>query len=245
MASVIARIKLARGESGYYDEISGVCLNWKHPVAEVLLGTDCSGLRASLRAHRIELMAGSLGQSKTFKQVLMEAKSKRTGEDLNTLMGDTPLAAEPTEVINEEASTVSTKAKATVDFVTPDKNEVKSAAKEDVKNEEKVEDTKAEAATVAVAAEDISDEEADGAEETVGDMTVKPGSIRKLKIGATREITSSTDIVSAESSDESIVTVTFEGKKAVVTGVSVGNAVVTLKDGANGEGIVETTVVKA
>ena len=237
MTKVVARIRLARGESGYYDDVSGICLNWNHPTAEVLLGTDCSGLRTSLKAHRIELLAGSLGTPKTFKQVLMEAKAKRTGEDLKTLMGNTPLAADPTEVINDDTvSNQIPKPTSTIDAQGPDKNTPK------------VETAPAKKQAAAVQADEPVAEEADAEDstkETVGDMTVKPGSIRKLKIGSTREITSTTEIVSAESSNEKAATVTFEGKKAVVTGVAVGNTVITLKDAVNGEGIVETTVVKA
>ena len=79
MAKVIARIRLAHGETGYYDEKSGIFLNWSHPEADVMEGTDCSGLRVSSRCRRIKVLSGSLGKSKSFKQILAEAKAKRLG----------------------------------------------------------------------------------------------------------------------------------------------------------------------
>lgn len=79
MANVIARIRLAKGETGYYDEKSGIFLNWSHPEADVLEGTDCSGLRLSRRCHRIKVLSGSLGKPKSLKRMLAESKAKRLG----------------------------------------------------------------------------------------------------------------------------------------------------------------------
>lgn len=103
MADIVATIRLADGETGYYDEKSDIYLNWKHPVKDILKGTDCSGLRTSARFGRIKVIAGSLGQDKSFKQVLMEAKSKRTGIPLKKLMGKSPIVTntEPQEIINK------------------------------------------------------------------------------------------------------------------------------------------------
>lgn len=88
MAKVIARIRLAKGETGYYDEKSNIFLSWSHPAADVVEGTDCSGLRTSLRCRRIELVDGSLGKPKTFKHILMEAKAKRLGVPVEHIIHD-------------------------------------------------------------------------------------------------------------------------------------------------------------
>lgn len=79
MAKVIARIRLAHGETGYYDEKSGIFLSWGHPEADVMEGTDCSGLRTSRRCGRIKVLSGSLGKSKSLKQILAESKAKHLG----------------------------------------------------------------------------------------------------------------------------------------------------------------------
>ncbi len=101
MANVIARVKLAPGEAGFFDREANVYLNWEHPVADVVKGVPLKKLRRAVKDKKIVVVAGTLGQSKTFKQILMEAKSKRTGIPLEELMGDTPLAFEPTEVISD------------------------------------------------------------------------------------------------------------------------------------------------
>ena len=101
MANVIARVKLAPGETGFFDSQANIYLNWNHPVGNVIKGADLKGLRAAVRDKKIIVIEGTLGQKKTFKQILMEAKSKRTGIPLEQLMGDTPLAFEPTEIISD------------------------------------------------------------------------------------------------------------------------------------------------
>jgi hypothetical protein len=101
MANVIARVKLAPGETGFFDREANVYLNWGHPVADVIKGAPLKKLRRAVKDKKIVVVAGTLGQGKTFKQILMEAKSKRTGIPLEELMGNTPLAFEPTEVISD------------------------------------------------------------------------------------------------------------------------------------------------
>ncbi len=101
MANVIAQVKLAPGETGFFDSEAKIYLNWSHPVADIFKGTPLKKLRKAVKDKKIVVVAGTLGQSKTFKQILMEAKSKRTGIPLEKLMGNTPLAFEPTEVISD------------------------------------------------------------------------------------------------------------------------------------------------
>ena len=79
MANVVARIRLANGETGYYDDKSGIFLNWSHPEADVTDDMDLSGLRVSRRCRRIKVLSGSLGKPKSFKHILAEAKAKRLG----------------------------------------------------------------------------------------------------------------------------------------------------------------------
>lgn len=233
--AIIARIKLAQGETGYYDEKTGIYLNWRNPIADVKLGSDLSGLRRSVKHRRIHVIEGTLGTQKTFKQILLEKKAARTGIPLEKLMGHTPLAVEPTEADALDKKAEAPKTEPAAEPAAPAADPVAENKAAAPANE------KAKAAMEALAADAV---EEDGADETVADMTVKPGSIKKLKVGATREITSSVEIASAESSDEAIATVTFEGTKATVTGVAAGDAVITLKSAAGGEGVVETKVVK-
>ena len=151
MANVIARVKLAPGETGFFDSSTNTYLNWSHPVADIELGSDLKSLRAAVKAKKITVIEGSLGQKKTFKQVLMEAKSKRTGQPLEELMGDTPLAFEPTEIIGSDNKADGKVAvtKTTLD-IKPDKELVEQAvteskvATETAKKTVKAADTKVE-----------------------------------------------------------------------------------------------------
>lgn len=79
MAKIVARIRLANGETGYYDDKSGIYLNWSHPEADVTDEMDCSGLRVSRRCRRIHVLSGDLGKPKSLKHILAEAKAKRLG----------------------------------------------------------------------------------------------------------------------------------------------------------------------
>ena len=67
MPAVIAKIRLAKGELGYMDELSGTYLNWSNPEKDILAGTN---LRRSVKARRIILVAGSLGRPKTLEEIL-------------------------------------------------------------------------------------------------------------------------------------------------------------------------------
>ncbi len=70
MPAVIARIRLANGELGYIDDLSGIYLNWTQPEKDVYEGTNCTNLRRGVKARRIILLAGSLGRPRTFNELL-------------------------------------------------------------------------------------------------------------------------------------------------------------------------------
>ena len=59
--SQIAVIRLAPGQAGFYDELSGIYLTAGSPVSAVPSGTNCSQLRRSLRMGTIILERGTLG----------------------------------------------------------------------------------------------------------------------------------------------------------------------------------------
>lgn len=243
MASIIARIKLNPGETGYYDEKTNIYLNWKHPIADVPLGADVSDLRRSVKAHRISIIAGTLGRAKTFKQVLMEAKSKRTGEPLDKLMGKTPLAEEPTKLIDATddvkvvkptetivADTTSAKAsKITTEEV---KKESVTDTKEEMKNDRNTDKTANETAEKAET------------EETAEPLTTTPGSFRSLKVGATKDITASKTVTGAEVSDKELADVVFDDKTVTIEAKKAGKVDVTIKSGDESV-VVSGTIVEA
>lgn len=231
MASIIARIKLNPGETGYYDEKTNIYLNWKHPVADVPLGADVSDLRRSVKAHRISIIAGTLGRAKTFKQVLMEAKSKRTGEPLKNLMGTTPLAEEPTKVID---ATDDVKVVKPTETIVADTTSAKASkiATEEVKNDGSTDKTADETAGKAKT------------EGTTEPLTTTPGSFRSLKVGATKDIVASKTVTGAEVSDKELADVVFDDKTVTIEAKKAGKVDVTIKSGDESV-VVSGTIVEA
>ena len=61
MNDIIATIKLALGEVGFYDPLSGIHLSIGNPVAYVRAGINTSQLQSSVRSGRLILIEGSLG----------------------------------------------------------------------------------------------------------------------------------------------------------------------------------------
>jgi len=61
MNDIIATIKLALGEVGFYDPLSGIHLSIGNPIAYVRAGVNTSQLQSSVRSGRLILVEGSLG----------------------------------------------------------------------------------------------------------------------------------------------------------------------------------------
>ncbi|MBF1754339.1 MAG: hypothetical protein HXP19_05270, partial [Veillonella sp.] len=59
--SQIAVVRLAPGQAGYYDELSGVYLTAGKRTAAIPSGTNCAQLRRSVRMGTIILESGTLG----------------------------------------------------------------------------------------------------------------------------------------------------------------------------------------
>lgn len=143
MAKIVARIRLANGETGYYDDKSGIYLNWSHPEADVTDEMDCSGLRVSRRCRRIHVLSGDLGKPKSLKHILAEAKAKRLGVPVEYVLHKGKKQAVYVEHV-EAAQTETPKA------------EEKKAA--EVKEEAKAEEAKVEAAAAEEAKETVEAE---------------------------------------------------------------------------------------
>lgn len=63
MATVIAEIRLAPGEVGYYDDYSRIYLNASRPTAKIYAGMNTVQIRKSIRSGRLRLISGSLNPS--------------------------------------------------------------------------------------------------------------------------------------------------------------------------------------
>ena len=240
MANIVARIKLAPGENGYYDEKTDIYLNWAHPEADVPEGKDLSNLRRSVKYRRIVVTEGSLGYNKGFKQVLMEAKAKRTGLSLKDLMGTTPIVKEDGSLETEETKVIDS-----TDTIQKPTTTIEVTAEEPAKEETKVKETKVEAASVKkdIAAEKkveaIKEETAVDPEEEP--LTTTPKSFRSLKVGGTKDIAANKTITKVTVSDEKVATAVFDGMTVTVEGVKAGNVDITIEAGK--ESVVVSGVV--
>lgn len=57
---IIAEIRLAPGEVGYYDDYSRIYLNSSRPTAKIYAGMNTTQIRRSIRSGRLRLVSGSL-----------------------------------------------------------------------------------------------------------------------------------------------------------------------------------------
>lgn len=240
MANIVARIKLAPGENGYYDEKTDIYLNWAHPEADVPEGKDLSNLRRSVKYRRIVVTEGSLGYNKGFKQVLMEAKAKRTGLPLKDLMGTTPIVKEDGFLETEETEVIDS-----TDTIQKPTTTIEVTAEEPAKEETKVEEPKVEAASAkkTLASEEKVEaiKEETAVEPEVESLTTTPKSFRSLKVGGTKDITANKTITKVTVSDEKVATAVFDGMTITVEGVKAGNVDITIEAGK--ESVVVSGVV--
>lgn len=248
MANIVARIKLAPGENGYYDEKTDIYLNWAHPEADVPEGKDLSNLRRSVKYRRIVVTEGSLGYNKGFKQILMEAKAKRTGLSLKDLMGTTPIVKEDGSLETEETKVIDS-----TDAIQKPTTTIEVTAEEPVKKETEVEEPKVEAASAkkapvaekkveAIKEETTVEPEVESeAEPEVEPLTTTPKSFRSLKVGGTKDITANKAITKVTVSDEKVATAVFDGMTVTVEGVKAGNVDITIEAGK--ESVVVSGVV--
>ena len=232
MADIVAKIQLAHGERSYFDEISDTYLNQEHPIKDIVKGTDCTNLRKAVKARHIRVIAGSLGTPLTFKEVLMTAKSKRTGESLQTLMGDTPLHKEPEDPIDTENTTV----------VKGNGESMKGF--ESAANTHLFSNSTPVGPAIVIEPELKTSIEENNPVEEKEAVTAKPASIRSLKVNASRDIELNYAATGAISENENIAKVETDGMKVSVTGITAGKTEIIIST-ENGDITVPVTVTEA
>ena len=101
---IIATIRLAQGEGGYYDELSRIHLTVGNPQRDVYAGTNCTQIRRSVKSGRLRLLFGSLGEE---KKIDLDKKGNRfTASEAPVAPVVAPVAApvvEPEAPVAEEA----------------------------------------------------------------------------------------------------------------------------------------------
>ncbi len=100
-AKIIATIKLAPGQVGFYDPLSRIHLTLGNPTATVYSGTNCAALRRNVKAGIIRILDGTLGNDVApFKIVKVGDKYKLAS---NSVEENKPVYAEEAAPKKEEA----------------------------------------------------------------------------------------------------------------------------------------------
>lgn len=106
--SQIAVVRLAPGQAGYYDELSGIYLTAGKPVAGIPSGTNCAQLRRSVRMGTIILQSGTLGGDIPEIRIMEHEGTyylvPNTEEVNKPVYGNAPDVAETNESESDEVS---------------------------------------------------------------------------------------------------------------------------------------------
>lgn len=149
MKEPIARIALAPGQVGYYDEYSRIHLTIGAPEATIYSGTNCAQIRRSIKSGRIRLLSGSLGAPVAPFRIIDTPSGKKIVSNVKKELEPVVAEIEP-EIMPETTSVVEEKTE-----VVPEP--VNETASEIIKEELTAETTEE---VVAEATEDIPDAEA-------------------------------------------------------------------------------------
>lgn len=106
MREIIATIKLAPGQVGYYDEYSKIHLTIAHPETAIYSGTNCAQIRRSIKAGRIILTSGTLGAEVAPVRIIktptgVKIVSNKDAEHAPIVANVTPVAEETVDLTKE------------------------------------------------------------------------------------------------------------------------------------------------
>lgn len=104
MKEIIATIRLAGGQVGFYDKLTGIYLTQTQPVAHLYAGMNLNQIRKSLKSKRILLVSGSVDNSslpilnKIKEKDEIEIKAKKKEVDTTTEKVESKTVAEEAKV---------------------------------------------------------------------------------------------------------------------------------------------------
>lgn len=148
--TIIAQVKLASGEVGYYDDYSRLYLTISNPIGVIYSGMNLTQIKHSVKSGRLKLISGSL-YGETTKPVKVETPAKtepvkpveepKKEEPVKEEVKPAEEVAEPTPVVEEEVSvTPEITEKVTENVTEPEASEEevkpKRTRKKSVKTEE-------------------------------------------------------------------------------------------------------------
>lgn len=73
--AIIAKIKLANGQVGYYDDYSKIYLTPSRPEAYITSGTNLYQIKKSIKSGRLKLVEGSLTEAPKMYEAAVQEKN--------------------------------------------------------------------------------------------------------------------------------------------------------------------------
>lgn len=142
--AIIAEIKLAPGEIGYYDDYSRIYLTSTKPSAYIYAGTNCTQIKHSIKAGRLRLVNGSFDVPKPVVNTVSQPNNKKDPEEpKNTAetpvvsVSKTPTMEAPIEVAETVEPAENTEI---VETDSNEENKEEAVIEEETKSEVNVED---------------------------------------------------------------------------------------------------------
>lgn len=98
----IAKIRLASGEVGYYDDYSRIYLSVANPEAYIYPGTNLFQIKRSIKSGRLRLIEGSLSEPVVEKPVVTSGISSPKAPEVVVEVKPEAIPEEATPVVKEE-----------------------------------------------------------------------------------------------------------------------------------------------
>ena len=128
MRDLIAVVKLARGEVGYFDDITRTHLTLSNPYAKIYKGMNTKNIKMSVHSGRLELVSGSFEPETDSVKAKVEPKVEPKAE---------PKTKEP-----KVEPKIDNKEKEDKPTISKSNTKSKKETKKDVKKETKAKDKK-------------------------------------------------------------------------------------------------------
>ena len=179
---LIAKIKLALGQIGFYDETSGVYLTQQNPSANIYAGTNCIRLSEAVKENKLILVEGTLVPSRVkqilkIKQEILKADKDITDDAVANDIPDTKTESQE-QIINT---------------VNEDIAELKDESSTAVDELNYIEETQKDEIVITIDGEELTD-------------------VVTLTVGESKVVEANADNITLKSSATSVVSITKKGK---------------------------------
>lgn len=133
MKEIIATIRLAGGQVGFYDKLTGIYLTQTQPVAHLYAGMNLNQIRKSLKSKRILLVSGSVDNSSLpiLQKIEKKIESKTEQKNETAVKQTDPIIESGTVPVAEQtvAETIIEEPVATQEAVSNKRRKRKAAEK--------------------------------------------------------------------------------------------------------------------